>query len=192
MKIIYPKVLLLLFVASLLTACGEEAVGIMNATPAGSHEGTYSGYSRNEASLILQQLEQALNQGELENALSLFNEDALVEVKNPPYWKSTENGNQGQLAKEEIEPEHGVILGSDVNLSYKGREAIKLYLTSLLSGHFRSEASKLEPGEASEQSVLLNAYVAMDNCQLQMLFKATTYNGQFQSLTIQNSDLVQD
>jgi hypothetical protein len=178
----------LFLVTGLLAACGQAIDANSNKT---SHIVPVINYNQIEytkAVAILRQLDNAINNGELDEAVSLFGDDANIEIVNPPYLKYTEPVNIWQLSDEE----GGVDLVTRipsirVTVHYSGKEWVNAYLFSLVASNYKGEFSKFKP---DEDTINWSAKVALDNYHVQMDFDAVVEQGSIQSLTVKFSNLV--
>jgi hypothetical protein len=171
---------LMAFLLVLITACGEERTILSIPNNLDTNVTTNVTSKRINAFNTIMQLENAISASDLETALSLFTEDAFIQVENPLYLQHTPGGNICRLAGGELDPDTSIPFPGII-VNYSGKEQIKQYLSSLINYGFQTQFVEPMP-EGSRFSSSDN--IGFRNCHLKMAFQPILITGQFHSLTI--------
>jgi hypothetical protein len=147
--------LLLANLAWLLAACGADFTDSQNATPASSLS-------------TMQTLEQYLNQGQVNQALDLFSEDAVVLEA-----KTDLTSGYYTLGGYYIPQAYSVEANENL---YKGQEQVNSFLTKLVKDNFQSSNSIYREDEAGVTWLSQSAN--------QMEFKASFQEGKIKTLIV--------
>lgn len=154
---------LLLIILLSLSACSPKATNK-----------TTSNY--NDETRLIKGLEQALNFGEVDKALSLFSDAAeLIEV-NPTYLLSVDGTGIFYTR----------YLTKNVQVSYKGKPSIETYLFTLINYKFQSSNSYFD---FKENQVIWECQIKLYDSRLRIEVKATLEDQKITSLTITNLEM---